>query len=38
MTTQNLQIQSPHLITYTDTLVTVDVLGGVDLAQMEKML
>ena len=34
---QNLQIQSPHLITYTDTLVTVDVLGGVDVQQIEKM-
>jgi hypothetical protein len=38
MNTQNLKIQSPHLITYTDTLVTVDVLGGVDVAQIEKMI
>ena len=37
MNTQNLQIQSPHLITYTDTLITVDVLGGVDVQQIEKM-
>ena len=37
MNTQNLQIQSPHLITYADTLVTVDVLGGVDVQQIEKM-
>ena len=38
MNTQNLHIQSPHLITYADDLFSVDVLGGVDLAQMEKML
>jgi len=35
---QNLQIQSPHFITYTDERFTIDVLGGVDLQQIEKMI
>jgi hypothetical protein len=34
----NLQIHNPHFITYTDTLFTIDVLGGVDLQQIEKMI
>jgi hypothetical protein len=38
MNMKDLQIQSPNLITYADDLFTVDVLGGIDLAQMEKML
>lgn len=35
---KNLQIQSPHFITYADNLFTIDILGGVDLAQIEKMI
>ena len=35
---QNLQIQSPHLITYADEHFTIDVLGGVDTMQIEKMI
>ncbi len=35
---QNLQIQNPHFITYTDGHFTIDVLGGVDLQQVEKMI
>jgi len=35
---QNLQIQSPHLIIYTDEHFTIDVMGGVDLLQIEKMI
>jgi hypothetical protein len=38
MNTQNLQIQSPHLLIYTDEHLTVDVLGGVDVQQIEKMI
>ena len=34
----NLQIHNPHFITYTDTFFTIDVLGGVDLLQIEKMI
>jgi hypothetical protein len=34
----NLQIHNPHFITYTDEHFTIDVLGGVDLMQIEKML
>ena len=37
MNMKDLQIQSPNLITYADDLFTVDVLGGVDLQQIEKM-
>jgi hypothetical protein len=38
MNMQNLQIINPHFITYADNLFTVDILGGVDLAQIEKMI
>jgi hypothetical protein len=34
----NLQIINPHFIIYADTLFTIDVLGGVDLLQMERMI
>jgi len=34
----NLQIHNPHFITFTDEHFTVDVLGGVDLLQIEKMI
>ena len=34
----NLQIHNAHFITYTDAHFTVDVLGGIDLMQIEKML
>ena len=34
----NLQIINPHFITYADPLFTVDVLGGVDLLQIERMI
>jgi hypothetical protein len=34
---QNLVIHNPHFLTFADTLFTIDVLGGVDLSQMEKM-
>jgi len=33
-----LQIHNPNFITYADTLFTIDVLGGVDLLQIEKMI
>ena len=35
---QNLQIINPHFITFADTLFTIDVLGGVDLQQIERMI
>ena len=35
---KNLHIQSPHFITYADNFFTIDILGGVDLAQIEKMI
>ena len=35
---QNLQIINPHFIIYADTVFTIDVLGGVDLLQMERMI
>jgi hypothetical protein len=35
---QNLTIHNPSFITYTDTLFTFDVLGGVDLQQIERMI
>lgn len=35
---QNLQIHNPHFITYADTFFTIDVLGGVDLQQIERMI
>jgi len=35
---QNLQIHNPNFITFADKLFTIDVLGGVDLLQIEKMI
>ena len=35
---QNLQIINPHFITYSDERFTIDVLGGVDLLQVERMI
>ena len=35
---QNLQIINPHFIIYTDEHFTIDVLGGVDLTQIERMI
>jgi hypothetical protein len=35
---QNLIVHNQNFITYTDTLFTIDVLGGVDLQQIEKMI
>ena len=35
---QNLQIHNSHFITYADTFFTIDVLGGVDLQQIERMI
>jgi len=35
---QNLHITNAHFITYKDDFLTVDVLGGVDLSQMERMI
>jgi len=35
---QNLQIHNPHFITYCDTLFTIDILGGIDLLQIERMI
>jgi len=35
---KNLTIHNPHFITYADDLFTVDVLGGVDVLQIEKMI
>jgi len=35
---QNLQIINPHFIIYADTIFTIDVLGGVDLQQIERMI
>lgn len=34
----NLTIQNPHFLTYSDTLFVIDVLGGVDLQQIERMI
>jgi hypothetical protein len=34
----NLQIHNPHFITYADDIFTIDVLGGVDLQQIETMI
>jgi DNA-binding HxlR family transcriptional regulator len=34
----NLHIHNPHFITYTDDVFTADVLGGVDLSQVERMI
>lgn len=38
MTTKNLQLHNPHFITYTDDTFTIDVLGGVDVLQIERMI
>jgi hypothetical protein len=35
---KNLQVHNPHFITYQNELFTVDVLGGVDLMQLERMI
>jgi DNA-binding HxlR family transcriptional regulator len=35
---QNLQITNAHFITYKDDFLTIDILGGVDLAQVERMI
>lgn len=35
---QNLKIHNPHFITYTDTLLTIDVLGGVNMEQIENLI
>jgi hypothetical protein len=34
----NLQIHNPHFMTFTDDIFIIDVLGGVDLLQIEKMI
>jgi len=38
MNMNNLQIINPHFITYADSFFTIDVLGGVDLSQIERMI
>ena len=35
---QNLQVHNVHLITYKDDFFTADILGGVDLSQVERMI
>jgi hypothetical protein len=35
---QNLSVTNAHFITYADDLLTIDILGGVDLSQIEKMI
>ena len=35
---KNLQILNPHFITYADELLTIDVLGGVDVLQIDRMI
>ena len=35
---QNLQVHNPHFITYADNFFTIDVLGGVDILQIERMI
>jgi len=35
---QNLTIHNPHFITYADEHFTIDVLGGVDVQQIERMI
>ena len=35
---KNLQLHNPHFITYTDEQFTIDVLGGIDLLQVERMI
>jgi DNA-binding HxlR family transcriptional regulator len=38
MAMQNLQITNSHFITYKDDFLTIDILGGVDLSQVERMI
>jgi DNA-binding HxlR family transcriptional regulator len=38
MAMQDLQVHNPHFITSKDELFTVDILGGVDLSQVERMV
>ena len=35
---QNLQIYNTHFLTYRDATLTIDILGGVDLSQVERMV
>ena len=35
---KNLHVHNPHFITYQHELVTIDILGGVDLMQIERMI
>jgi hypothetical protein len=35
---KNLEIHNPHFITYSDAVFTVDILGGVDVQQIENMI
>lgn len=35
---ENLKIHNPHFITYEDKILTIDVLGGVDVQQIERMI
>jgi len=35
---QNLQVTNSHFITYKDSFLTIDILGGVDLSQIERMV
>lgn len=35
---KHLQVHNPHFITYQNELLTIDVLGGVDLMQIERMI
>jgi hypothetical protein len=35
---QNLQVTNSHFITYKDDFLTIDILGGVDLSQVERMV
>ena len=35
---KHLQVHNPRFITYSDSLFTADVLGGVDLQQIERMI
>jgi DNA-binding HxlR family transcriptional regulator len=35
---QNLRVHNLHLLTYKDDLFTIDILGGVDLSQVERMI
>jgi hypothetical protein len=35
---KNLHITNPHFITYTDDFLTIDILGGIDLSHVERMV